>query len=231
MEPWIRPVLVDVRRREVGFRIDGSLHAVGTAREAGEAKAGRVALQFLACFVHQIGGAEQTDAHCRYVVGSKLDGAEHSGVVSSNVQATCPYPAILTPFASPRGLALSGAGSIGPTKSALHKARSKGSLGIPDDAVLGLLVPDALEEVGGVLHPRVTERVLNPIRNAAKLVNRQSGDVRGAVTEQRLTFAVGVVGAVAKASTASRLTGLSISEIRLSSTEQGLGATAARPKF
>jgi hypothetical protein len=74
MGPWIRPVLVDVRRWEVGFRIDGSLDAVGTASDTGEAKTGRVSLQFLACFVHQVGGAEQANARCRYVVGSKLDG-------------------------------------------------------------------------------------------------------------------------------------------------------------
>jgi hypothetical protein len=212
------PVLVDdVHRWEVGFRIDGSLNAVGTAREAGEAKAGRVALELLACFMHQVGGAEKTDARCRYVVGSKLDGAKHaSGVLErpSDVSVSGdPNPVRESSHAGAFWSGLDWSNEVGLARRD-RKARS----GIPDDSVLGLLVPDALEEVDGVI-PRVTERVLNPGWNAAELFDRQSGNVRGPVTEQRLTFTVGIVSAVAKASTASRLTGLSISEIGSSLTE------------
>jgi hypothetical protein len=228
MGPWIRPVLVDVRRGEVGFRIDGSLNADGTAREAGEAKTGRVALQFLASFVHEVGGAEQTDACCRYVLGLKLDGAEHSGGVlkrPGNVAVSDnPHR-----FASPCRLALSGAGSIGSTKSALQGEIERLA---PESQMTWCLVSLFQTRWKRLrVLPRVMELVLNPVRNAAELIDRQSGDVRGPVMEQRLTLTVGVVGAVAKATTASRLTGLSISEIGSSSTEQGLGAAAVCLKF
>jgi hypothetical protein len=179
--------------------------------------------------VHQVGGAEQTDARCRYVVGLKLDGAEHSSGVLER-------PGDMSVSGDPHSVRESSqagafrswldlSNEVGPARRD-KKARSR----IPDDSFLGLLAPDALEEVGGVLS-RVTKPTLNPIWNAGELVDRQAGDVRGAVAEQRRTLPAGVVVAVAKAATASRLTGLSISEIGSGSTEHGLGATAVNPKF
>jgi hypothetical protein len=103
-------------------------------------------------------------------------------------------------------------------------------LGIPDDSMFGLLLPDALKEVRRVL-PRVTKPFLNPVRDGGELVDRQGGDERGAVTEQRRALTVGVIRAVAETTAASQLTRLGISEKSVGATTHGLGTAAMHAKF